>query len=94
MLHARNVKPPLAGATLVSVDESSVKDVPGFVQVVRKGNYLAVVCEREEQAIRAARQLKSRVEEAGDGALPGVGRPLHLHAERDADLQRSRAGGR
>jgi len=36
-----------------------VKDVPGFVKVVRKGNYLAVVCEREEQAIRAARQLKA-----------------------------------
>ena len=24
-----------------------------------KGNYVAVVCEREEQAIRAARQLKT-----------------------------------
>jgi nicotinate dehydrogenase subunit B len=32
--------------------------VPGFVKVVSKGNYVAVVCEREEQAIRAARQLK------------------------------------
>jgi CO/xanthine dehydrogenase Mo-binding subunit len=58
MLHARNVKPPVAGATLVSIDESSVKGIPGFVKVVSKGNYVAVVCEREEQAIRAARQLK------------------------------------
>jgi CO/xanthine dehydrogenase Mo-binding subunit len=58
MLHARNVRPPLAGATLVSVDESSVRGIPGFVKVVTKGNYVAVVCEREEQAIRAARQLK------------------------------------
>ena len=58
MVHARNVKPPVAGATLVSIDESSVRDVPGFVKVVSKGNYVAVVCEREEQAIRAARQLK------------------------------------
>ena len=58
MLHARNVKPPVAGAKLVRIDESSVKDVPGFVKVVSKGNYVAVVCEREEQAIRAARQLK------------------------------------
>jgi CO/xanthine dehydrogenase Mo-binding subunit len=58
MVHARNVKPPVAGAKLVSIDESSVKDIPGFVKVVSKGNYVAVVCEREEQAIRAARQLK------------------------------------
>jgi nicotinate dehydrogenase subunit B len=58
MVHARNVKPPVAGATLVSIDESSVRSVPGFVSVVSKGNYVAVVCEREEQAVRAARQLK------------------------------------
>ena len=58
MLHARNVKPPVAGAKLTSIDESSVRDLPGFVKVVSKGNYVAVVCEREEQAIRAARQLK------------------------------------
>lgn len=58
MLHARNVKPPVAGAQFVSVDESSVRSLPGFVKVVRKGNYVAVVCEREEQAIRAARQIK------------------------------------
>lgn len=58
MVHARNVKPSPVGAQLVGIDESSVADVPGFVQVVSKGNYVAVVCEREEQAIQAARQLK------------------------------------
>jgi nicotinate dehydrogenase subunit B len=58
MVHARNVRPPVAGATLVGVDESSVRGIPGFVKVVTRGNYVAVVCEREEQAIRAARQLK------------------------------------
>ena len=58
MVHARNVRPPLAGATLTSIDESSVRRVPGFIKVVSKGNYVAVVCEREEQAVRAARQLK------------------------------------
>jgi CO/xanthine dehydrogenase Mo-binding subunit len=58
MVHARNVKPPVAGAKLVSIDESSVRSLPGFVKVVSKGNYVAVVCEREEQAIAAARALK------------------------------------
>jgi nicotinate dehydrogenase subunit B len=57
MVHARHVRPPVAGATLAGIDESSVKDLPGLVKVVRKGNYVAVVCEREEQAVQAARQL-------------------------------------
>ena len=58
MVHARNVKPPVAGAEVVSLDESSVSGMPGFVSVVRERNYVAVVCEREEQAIAAARRLK------------------------------------
>ncbi len=59
MVHARNVKPPFACAKLTSIDESSVLNLPGFIRIVSKGNYVAVVCEREEQAIRAARQLKT-----------------------------------
>jgi nicotinate dehydrogenase subunit B len=57
MVHARNVRPSVAGATLVSIDESSVRSLPGFIRVVSRGNYVAVVCEREEQAIEAARRL-------------------------------------
>jgi nicotinate dehydrogenase subunit B len=57
MVHARNVKPPVAGAKLVSIEESSVRRLPGFIKVVSKGNYVAVLCEREEQAIAASRQL-------------------------------------
>jgi len=59
MVHARNVKPPFAGATLADVDESSISSLPGFVQVVRRGNYLAVVFEREEQAVQGAQQLSA-----------------------------------
>jgi nicotinate dehydrogenase subunit B len=70
MLHARNVKPPVAGATLVSIDESSVRNVPGLVKVVSKGNYVAVVCEREEQAIQAARQLKVNWQKPATAAFP------------------------
>jgi len=59
MVHARNVKPPFVGATLVSIDESSVRDLPGFISVVTRDNYVAVVCEREEQAITASRRLQA-----------------------------------
>jgi CO/xanthine dehydrogenase Mo-binding subunit len=58
MVHARNVKPPTAGAECVSVDEASVSGMPGFVALVRERNYVAVVCEREEQAIAASRRLQ------------------------------------
>jgi CO/xanthine dehydrogenase Mo-binding subunit len=70
MVHARNVKPPFAGARLVSIDEGSVRDVPGFVKVVSRGNYVAVVCEREEHAIRAARQLKVNWQKPATAPFP------------------------
>lgn len=70
MVHARNVKPPVAGAKLVSIDESSVRSLPGFIKVVSKGNYVAVVCEREEQAIAAARQLKVNWEKPATAPFP------------------------
>jgi len=76
MVHARNVKPPVAGATLVSVDESSVRGLPGFIKIVRKRNYLAVVCEREEQAIKAAKQLKANWEKPAAAPFPASD---HLH---------------
>ncbi len=70
MVHARNVKPPFACAKLTGIDESSVKSLPGFIRVVSKGNYVAVVCEREEQAIRAARQLKTTWEKPSSAPFP------------------------
>jgi CO/xanthine dehydrogenase Mo-binding subunit len=59
MLHARVIRPPALGATLVSVDESSVAAIGG-ARVVRIQNFLAVVAEREWDAVRAARALQSR----------------------------------
>ncbi|MET4294837.1 nicotinate dehydrogenase subunit B [Bradyrhizobium sp. LB8.2] len=65
MLHGRVVRPPYAGVdagpfvgtSLILVDESSVRDIPGLVAVVRIGDFVGVVAEREENAIRAAEQL-------------------------------------
>src|SRR6201996_2476011 len=67
MLHGRVVRPPYAGVdagpfvgtSLVSVDENSVRDIPGLVAVVRIGDFIGIVAEREENAIRAAAQLKA-----------------------------------
>jgi CO/xanthine dehydrogenase Mo-binding subunit len=70
MVHARNVKPPVAGAKLISIDESSVRGMPGLVKVVSKGNYVAVVCEREEQAINVAKKLKVNWEKPTTAPFP------------------------
>jgi len=59
MLHGRVVRPAAIGATLLSVDESSARDVPGLVKVVRQGNFLGVVAESEWSAILAAQKLKA-----------------------------------
>ena len=70
MVHARNVRPPFVGATLVGIDESSVRDLPGFIRVVSRGNYVAVVCEREEHAIEAADRLAVQWEKPATAPFP------------------------
>jgi len=58
MLHGRVVRPPSPGATLASVDESSVRDLPGEVKVVVKKNFVGVVAQKPWQALQAASKLK------------------------------------
>ena len=58
MLHGRVVRPPAVGATVMSVDEGSVKNLAGVVKVVVKKNFVGVVAEKPWQAIQAASQLK------------------------------------
>ena len=57
MVHARVVRPPSYGAKLTSVDTADVEKLPGILKVVRDGNFLAVVAEREFLAIKAMRSL-------------------------------------
>src|SRR6478752_9209603 len=66
MLHGRVVRPPYAGVdvgafvgtSLIEVDEASVRDIKGLVAVVRIGDFVGVIAEREENAVKAAGQLK------------------------------------
>jgi nicotinate dehydrogenase subunit B len=57
MLHARVVRPPAVKARLIDCDTTSVMAIKGVVQVVRDGGFLAVVAEREEQAVKAWHHL-------------------------------------
>lgn len=65
MLHGRVLRPPYAGMdagdfvgrSLRRVDEASVAGMPGFVALVVLGDFIGLVCEREEQAEVALRAL-------------------------------------
>ena len=58
MLHARVVRADELGAKLQMVDDSQARKVNGFVQTVRKGDFVAVVAKTEWAAIKAARAIK------------------------------------
>jgi CO/xanthine dehydrogenase Mo-binding subunit len=58
MLHGTVVRPPAVGATVMNVDEASVRDMPGVVKVVVKQNFVGVVAQKPWQAMQAAARLK------------------------------------
>jgi nicotinate dehydrogenase subunit B len=70
MLHARVVRPPSPGARLQSVELERVQALPGVLAVVRDGNFLGVVAEREEQAERARVLLVARARWSESETLP------------------------
>ena len=57
MVHGRIIRPVIAGAAPVKVDESSIKDIPG-AQVVWQNGFLGVVANKEWDAIQAMKKLK------------------------------------
>ncbi len=61
MLHARVIRPPLLHAILRDIPEDARVSLAPSVQVVRDGDFLAVLSEREEAAAAAADGLSQRV---------------------------------
>lgn len=70
MVHARVVRPPSYSATLKSLDAGAVEAMPGVISVVRDGNFLAVVAEKEYQAIKAMRALQAAAQWDEPANLP------------------------
>ena len=94
MVHARNVKPPVAGAKLVSVDESSVRQPPGLHQ----GRQQRQLRRRRLRARRAGRQrgatAQGELGEAVGSAVPVLRGSAQLHARRHAHVQLETDGRR
>jgi nicotinate dehydrogenase subunit B len=51
------VRPPSYGATLAALETAAIEKMPGVIKVIRDGNFLGVVAEREFQAVEAMRAL-------------------------------------
>jgi nicotinate dehydrogenase subunit B len=60
MLHGRVLRPATdrSDVKLVALDTARASAMPGVVKVVRDGNFVGVIAEREEQAIRALAALQ------------------------------------
>jgi len=68
MRHGKVVRPPAVGAHVISVDPSSVADLPGNVLVVVRNDFVGVVADTQWQARQAANRLQVTWS-------PGVGLP-------------------
>jgi nicotinate dehydrogenase subunit B len=70
MLHARMVRPPTMGSTLISVGEVDKKRFP-TAEVVRKGNLVAVISPNEWEAVSALRSVATATKWSSWSGLPG-----------------------
>ena len=70
MVHARVVRPPGYGARLTECVTAAVEKLPGVVKIVRDGSFLAVVAQKEFQAIKAMNVLSAATKWQETAKLP------------------------
>src|SRR5882724_8762466 len=70
MLHARIVRPPSYGAQLAECDTAAIEKMPGVIGIVRDGNFLAVVAEKESWAVKAMTALSAAAKWRENARLP------------------------
>jgi CO/xanthine dehydrogenase Mo-binding subunit len=78
MLHGRIARPPGPGARLAELDVAEIRAMPGVMAVVRDGNFIGVIAEREEQAIRAQRRIGRSAQWVQTPTLPANSDPRYL----------------
>jgi nicotinate dehydrogenase subunit B len=90
MVHGRMIRPAIAGAVPVKVDESSIKDIPG-AQVVWEKGFLGVVADKEWDAIKASQKLKV---EWSDAKAPFPDQTALYDHIRKAPVRKREIGGK
>jgi nicotinate dehydrogenase subunit B len=81
MARGAMVRPPMRGAKLRSLDDTAARAMPGVVAVVRDGDVVGVVAEREDQARAAAASV-----EAEWHAIPVEGPTAEVPMRSDAGV--------
>lgn len=70
MLHGRVMRPEIAGATLVALDEAAARAVPGLIAIVRDGSFAGIVSDTEDGAEAALKALRKGATWSEGTALP------------------------
>ncbi len=74
MVHARVLRPAGYEAKLKSLPESKVKALPGLLALVQDGNFVAVIAEKEFQAVKAHQLLQQEAIWEAGAPLPDQNR--------------------
>jgi CO/xanthine dehydrogenase Mo-binding subunit len=82
MLRARVLPPPSHDARLVALDDRAARALPGVVAIVREGDFVGVVAERDEQARAAVRALDAKWSPGGARS-----KPIDLVVRRDDGVE-------
>jgi CO/xanthine dehydrogenase Mo-binding subunit len=80
MVHARVLRAPSYEARLRSLDAAGVEKMPGVLKIVRDGSFVAVIAEREFQAVSALRALAKTSRWDERPSLP-VQKDLYSHLQ-------------
>jgi len=75
--------PPQPGARLVALDERAARALPGVLAVVRDGDFVGTVAERDEQALAAVRALEAE----WSLVTPVTAAPIDVMLQRDAGVE-------
>ena len=95
MLHGRVIRPPYAGVdsgdfvgkSLIGIERESLAHIPGLVGVVVQGDFIGVVCLREEHAEQAMRDLVVHWRDwPGVGSLKDTQAALSKHPSVEREL--------
>ena len=87
MARGAMVRPPMRGAKLRSLDDSAARTMPGVIAVVRNGDVVGVVAERDEQARAAAGAVVAEWH-----AIPVEGPTAEVPMRSDADVDEKLRG--
>lgn len=74
LAHGRILRPPSPMAKLEALDETKARALPGVVVVHRDGDFIGVIAEREDVAVKAVERLRQGARWQESESLPDMGR--------------------